>query len=806
MKARLLSTALATGAGLLAPMAAAALSGTVVDSQGNPIANAAVEIVGSGRSLTTDATGRFSDSVESVDELHIVAPGYSHKVLHLHGDTDQPLRIVLHRSVMEQVDVIGLPLHLSNMESAQPISVISGDELRDKQASTLGETLKNEIGVHSSYFGPVASSPIIRGLDGPRVMITQNGLDAGDASRVGPDHVVATEAATALQIEILRGPATLFYGSGAIGGVVNIVDDRVPADSETKAAMHIAHNTVANEDEASAAFTGGSDRFAVHVDGFWRDGDDYEIPGIAERETEEEHEEEGHEPHAEGVLENSAAQGHGFNIGGSALFERGYIGLSYGRLDRLNGVPGHSAEDHGEAEETLAHEDVEGLAHEDEQVLSDLRQERWQMAGELRLDSAVWTDVKMRAGYTDYQHQEIHQAGGVVEETTLFENRTVQARVDLRHHEFSGWRGAVSVDAKSSDFEAVGAEAFTTPSTTDTVALALMEEKHAGDVLWQLGARIERVSIKPSDIEFELHHEEEAAEAQAEHLDLADQQFHPFSLSAGLVWDFADGYKFGAAYSHAERAPSASELYALGPHIGTGAFEIGALFELHEEAGELHLDYSGNTQEELSNNIDLSLRKHQGEIGFVLNAFYNRINNFFYQRDSGYHSEDILAHEEAGEEHEAHGAELPVYVFAQADATLYGVEAEAAWQLSDTLKWTVWGDSIHGELSSGAYIPRIPPKRLGSQFDFERNHWHAELSIARYFEQDNVAANETATAGYTMVDAQVSYHLPTDAGVLTFYAKGHNLGNQEARVHSSFLKDRVPLPGRGFSLGLRGRL
>ncbi|HEY8941348.1 MAG TPA: TonB-dependent receptor plug domain-containing protein, partial [Cellvibrio sp.] len=212
----------------------AQIQGQVRDELGQPISNATIEVVGTKLSTQTNERGEFTLPTQRDGhvELHVRAPDYTHKTLHVH-DGDGPVELVLASSSIEIVNVIGLPWHASTMESAQPINVLSADKLRDRQASTLGETLKHEVGVHSSYYGPVASSPIIRGLDGPRVLITQNGLDAGDASRVGPDHAVATEASTARQIEILRGPATLFYGSGAIGGVVNIVDDRVPQSTET---------------------------------------------------------------------------------------------------------------------------------------------------------------------------------------------------------------------------------------------------------------------------------------------------------------------------------------------------------------------------------------------------------------------------------------------------------------------------------------------------------------------------------------------------------------------------------------------
>ncbi|WP_406827736.1 TonB-dependent receptor [Microbulbifer sp. ARAS458-1] len=827
MKKTAISLALMTISGL-----ANALSGQVTDAAGNPISGAAVEVTGTLLQTRTDEQGRFSIDTASgaANELHINAPGYSHQTLRLENSDAAPLVITLRRSAIEQIDVTATPLHTSTMESAQPVTVLAGDSLRRKQAATLGETLKNEVGVHSTYFGPVASSPVIRGLSGPRVLITQNSLDVSDASRVGPDHVVATEALTAEQIEILRGPAMLFYGSGAIGGVVNVVDDRVPASSESKGAFQFGHSTVNSEEDASFAYTGGGEQFAFHVDGFTRKGDNYEIPGAAELESDHDHEEEAHgehEEHSVGILENSASDSKGFNLGGSWLLDNGFIGLAYGRLERVNGIPGHSHahgdDEHGEELHEEEYVESEKHAHEEEaEVLSDLKQDRWQLISELSLDNNLLSGVNTRIGYTDYKHVEIeNNTTG-----TLFQNETVQARVDLLLQEMSGWRGAVSIEGKSSDFSAVGEEAFTSPSRTDTLAIALMQEKHMGDFLWQLGARVEKVTIEADPIAWESHeheHDEEHEGEEHEHeheeralLEFDELDFTPYSVSAGVVWDFAADYNAGLSVTHAQRAPSASELFSYGPHIGTDSFEVGALFDLHV-TDEPHFDYGNAVEEEVSNNLDLSLRKHSGDIGWVVNLFYNQVGNFFYERDTGFTSEDFESHaheehdhdehaHEEGEEHEhAHDhVALPVYVFEQADSVLYGMEAQMAWQFSEPFTLTLWGDSIRGKLKDGGNLPRIPPVRLGGQLAYAHNGWEAAFGASHYFEQDKVADLETATDGYTLVDAELGYTFASNFGDMTVFLKGHNLTDEEARVHASFLKDRAPLPGRSFSLGMRG--
>lgn len=757
-----------------------ALSGKVVDENGVAIAGARIEVVGSNTPYKTDKKGNFDIPVDKIDELHVEANNFNHKILHLHGKDTGPLTITLSKGILEIVDVIGIPIHASKIESAQPVSVLAGDALRKKQASTLGETLKNEVGVHSSSYGGVASSPVIRGLDGPRVLITQNGLDVGDASRIGPDHVVSVEASTAQQIEILRGPATLFYGSGAIGGVVNIVDDRVPKDSEQKAAFLSEYNSVNDETAFSGAYTGGNDHVAFHVDGFWRESSDYEIPGFAELETEEEHEEEGHEEDEGGKLENSASESSGFNLGASWLLDNGYIGLSYGRLDRLNGIPGpgHGAEDEGMEEE-----------HAEENVLSELRQDRWQLLSELQLDSPYFSAIQTRIGYTDYQHAEIlgegeeeEVEGEEHEEGTVFKNTTWQARVDLLHKEFAGWKGAFSIESKTSDFEAIGEEAFTPPSKTQEIAVAVLEEKHVGNFLWQVGARIEQVSLRADDIILgrELEDTIQAFD---------ELTFTPTSLSAGVVWEFRPGYNMGFSVAHAERAPSAAELFSAGPHLATRTFETGALFEINDDDGELQ--YIGSAEKETSNNIDISLRKFEGDFGFVLNLFYNKVSNYYSLNNTGLSTEDLFSDEEV----------LPVFIFSQDDATLYGLEVELAWRFHPNFKLTAWGDTVNAELDSGEYLPRTSPTRLGTELQFERGSWDAQFSVANYYDQKNTAANETATNGYTLVDARVSYAIPAFGGGTNVYVGATNLTDEEARAHTSYLKGSAPQPGRNFKVG-----
>ncbi len=462
------------------------ITGTILDSQSQPIPGAVVEIINTQYSAVADADGKFSLSnlPEGPVELHITAPNFIHQSIDLTVLADeQSFDVALQPSSLEVIDVYATPFHASVIESSLPVTVLAGDALRLAQTSTLGETLNSQVGVHSTYFGGVASSPIIRGLDGPRVLVTQNGLDASDASRVGADHVVAAETATAQQIEVLRGPATLFYGSGAIGGVVNVVDQRIPTTAETQGRFLASTSTVNSGKHLwGAGQLAINENVVLYADGVWRDADEYE---------------------ADKIIEETQSDTTAFTLGASYLLENGFVGLSYERTDRQNGLPGH---DHGH-EEDGAHDeshddhDVEHDEHGEEahDVYSDLQQDRVQLLSDVYFENQLFSKVSTKLAYTDYTHAEIEEG----EVGTRFNNETLEAKMTFLHQPINGWKGGLSVHAKHTDFAAVGEEAFTPASKTEMFGLALMEEKHIGDVLVQFGARVESVSITADGVEYD---------------------------------------------------------------------------------------------------------------------------------------------------------------------------------------------------------------------------------------------------------------------------------------------------------------
>ena len=770
------------------------LSGTVTNAAGKPLANATVEIEALKRVTSTNELGEFtfSNVKEGDYTLHIFASGFAH--LHEHAqvqsDNAEGANFVLARSAIEVIDVHATPMHLSVMESATPVSVLSGETLRRQQAATLGDTLEKLPGVQSNFHGNVASTPIIRGLSGPRVLITQNGLDVSDVSRVGPDHAVASEASTAKQIEVLRGPATLFFGSGAIGGVVNVVDQRVPTSTETRGEFVLETQTVNDQKLGTFNVTTGVDNMAFYADGFYRDSNDYETPVAPDID----------DPDGAHVVENSNEESSGFTLGTSYLFDQGYVGVAVERFEREYGVPGHS---HGG----------------DTSVFADLEQTKYQLLGEYNFTNDFLQSVHFRAGYTDYEHAEVE--GGLV--GTTFSNETEELRVELLHKPMAGWRGGISLHYKGSDVFAQGEEAFTPPSEMEMFAVALMEERHFGDFLVQLGARAESVTLDASSVllpELDAHehddehdhdehahdeHEHEGSEFVRQFA--VDQEFTPISLSVGVVYTINESYNVGVSLSRSERAPSASELLSFGPHIGTRTYEIGALFDLSEE-GEFVLSQTAIDLETV-NNIDLTFRKTQGDVGFVFNAFYNQVDNYYFQEETGLFAESGHDHDHGeeghGEEgHDEHSDELPVYLFGSADAILHGFELQVAWQTTDNLKLDFFADYVKARLKDGGALPRTSPMRVGSHVAYTLDNIRADLDITYFAKQDDISTFETETDGYTLVDASITYDIPLGDIDLSVYLSGENLTDEEARVHTSFLKDIAPRPGRNFAFGVRG--
>lgn len=776
------------------------VSGTVVNKQGQPIANAKVHVHGRQQYVYTNAQGQFSIQSPAQAELHIAAKGYGDQFIQ---PTAQTLNVTLAQGGVERITVSASGLHHYDLDMAHPVSVLSGEALSLKTEATIGETLKSMPGVHSNYYGPVAASPVIRGLDGPRVKVLSNGLDTGDVSRVGPDHAITADAITTEQIEVLRGPATLLYGSGAIGGVVNVVDNRIPRQlRQPQTILDSRFNTVADETTLALSHDGASDQLAWHFDGFNRDSNDFAVPEFTNDEGE-----------TSKKLANSWLDNQAVNGGLSWVGSQGLFGVTVGRIDSKYGIPGHHHHEHA-VDEAATDE------HADDGVYADMTQDRVGYAGELYSPFAGIETLSLTGAYTDYQHIEV-EAGTA---GTTFSNKALENRLSAEHADVFGWHGLVGLHLQHNDYHAVGAEAFTPASKTDSYALFVLEEQKFGDITAQLGGRFEKTKHKAGALLAEHDHMDEGDDHAGEHAAEAAHtyaRFNASSLSAGLVWNFMPDYQWALNLSRSERAPSAAEIYANGAHIATKSYEVGLAYQLDED-GEMSL-YNGKMQREIANNIDLGFRKITGDVTFSYNFFYNQVDNYLYQNFTDLTMEDLAGHShdhdhaDTGHDHDHdhdHGHDsFFVYHYQQHDAILYGMEFELAYQFTPTQRLNVFADTVRARLknggdtrySNGDQLPRIPPLKAGLQYQYQAQQWSADLGATFYARQEHIHFFETETAGYATFDASLSYYFDMQSVDMTAFIKGSNLADKLGYVHSSFIKADAPLPGRAITLGLTAR-
>lgn len=681
---------------------------------------------------------------------------------------------------LEHVVVTASPYARNQADVAQPTSVLAGRELLLSQSQSLGELLSGQPGVSSTYFGPGASRPVIRGLGGDRVRLLGNGTGVIDASVISPDHAVSLDPLLIERVEIVRGPATLLYGGSAVGGVVNVIDHRIhtarPA-SPFNARFEARTASVNDETSGGAVFEGGSGAFAWHVDGYRRTAGNVEIPGFAEsaaRRAEEAaeavHPGEAPPDEVEGHIPNTALTADGGAFGFSLMSEQGYVGFAYSGHNTFYGVPA-GAHAHGDEDEEHDAAATGETPDHDESVRIDLRQRRLDLQGTIIQPLGILRSAKFKLGLGRYRHSEFEGA----QIGTVFRNRGYDARLELLHEPLGGFAGAIGWHASRSDFEAFGEEAFVPSSRTRTNALFIFEESGTGPVVWQLGARVERQAIDLRDGSGRSSDET------------------PFSASTGLVWTVDESWTLGSSLSHASRAANAQELFAYGAHAGTASFEIG----------------EPNLKRENVLALDLTLRKRTGFITGSVTVFAKRFYGYVYEQPTGLvavEHDGATGFLPAGNEAAENG--LPVYRFVQHDANFHGAELETIFHLhhgeQQRLDLTVGSDFVRARnTATNTDLPRITPARLKTELTWTKGALALGADVQFVGPQRRIAPLETPTDRYELIGASASYRFTFNRVVLDLYLRGTNLADREARMHTSFLKDVAPLPGRSIAVGLR---
>jgi iron complex outermembrane receptor protein len=694
------------------------------------------------------------------------------------------------------------------------VTVVPNEEIRRSGAGTLGDLLVNKPGITGSSFAPGASSrPIIRGLDSNRVSIQENGIGANGASDLGEDHFVPVDPLSTNQVEVIRGPATLRYGSTAIGGVVQTTNNRIPdalplcdsrppsgppvgfykapplqeqkpcATFETRGAVTSVDNGV----NGGVLLDAGAGNFAFHADAFGRTAQDYRVPNYpyltppnpadAPRAT---------QPGAfNGKQPNSSLHTDGWSAGGSYIFQQGFVGIAVTQNNALYHIPGIDGENHG--------------------TRIDAQQTKVMAKGELRAPFTVVDAIRFWAGTTDYKHNEIGFADPLDISTDgirqTFTNKEQEGRVETQfmplNLRFASLTTAVGVQgghqkltAPSPDDPGSPLNGLWDPNKNSRIASYIFNEfKFSETTKAQIAGRIERVNLSGTVPGFIPGVFDVAADPTSiGPATSRDLHFTPKSASVGLIQNLAWDLVGSATAQYVERAPKPAELFSRGGHDATTTFDIG----------------NPDLKNEIAKSVEVGLRRAKGPFRFEATAYYTRFDGFIFRRLTGNTCDGTSCIDAADP---AGPLELKQAVYTQRDATFRGAEFQSQWDLVQVgMGWIGIEDQVdvvRATFTDGTNVPRIPPVRLGGGAFYRDSNWLARINLLHAFAQNNIAlVGETPTPGYNDLRVEVSYTTklkPWSFGAreLTVGVVGTNLLNEDIRNHVSYTKDEVLMPGAG---------
>lgn len=649
--------------------------------------------------------------------------------------------------------VVTAPLEGSRIESLQGAAVLNREAVTDNLVGGLGETVANLPGVSSSFFGAGASRPVIRGLGDDRVRVLENGIGAIDAASASPDHAATADGLDAERIEVMRGAAALAYGGNAIGGVINVIDQSIPTRAPENGYAVDGLATYASVDQGrqgALGFTASAGPLVLRLDVGARETDNYDIPGFARSATQRAAEPLAPgESEAQGEAPNSWTSVRSYAGGASLVRDWGFAGVAVKRYDTEYGLPPEEA---GSA--------IGGHI--------EMEQTRVETRGDIKVDLGLINRVDFGAQYSDYTHTEFEDTGAA---GTTFNNTGFEARLEAHHGGLDGkLKGAFGVQYTNTDFEAVGDEAFITPTSTEDAGAFVIERWDLGGWGLEGGARFERRNLQNA---------------------LAgDADFDTVSGSFGAFARPAENWFFGATVARTQRAPTGIELYADGPHLATSAYEVG----------------DATLQEETALSFETSLRYTTANVVFEASVYRAGFEDYIALVPNGLvwvESTDALedpALVAPGE------ATLPVFAFVARDATFAGGEISLAGDLFTAGAWAVRGDIaadyVRASFDTGGAIPRIPSRTVTIGVEGEAGAFTTRLEAVDVAAQERIAAFETPTDGYTLINARLTWRPVDGEKDLRITLDGRNLTDEDAREHVSFLKDVLPRPGRSIRIAL----
>jgi iron complex outermembrane recepter protein len=633
-------------------------------------------------------------------------------------------------------------------------SVVSGDDLVRELRPTIGETLIRQAGVSATSFGPNASRPVLRGFQGERVRVLSDGIGSFDVSNTSVDHPVAINPLTADRIEVLRGPAALLFGSSAIGGVVNVIDSRIPrriTDEKIHFDGNATYGSAANERSGGGRIDlPVSSKVILHFDGSYLKTGNLDIGGFVLAPALRAAAIASGDPDVaaladlKGKLPNSAARTYDVAGGAAIIMNNGNLGFSVSRYDSLIGLPVRFSLDPG----------VEAEA-----VRLDAKQTRFDLRGEVNPASGPIEAIKFRGGYAKYKHNELEEDGAV---GTTFRNDGFEGRLELVQRKRGGWQGAIGGQFFIRDLRIVGEEKFLPPSDAQQFGLFTLQSFDLGTVRAEAGARVEH-SILSAREDVDLGTDE------------ARRTFTAVSGSLGASVEVVSGWRVGLNASYTERAPSQEELFSNGPHAGTQAFEIG----------------NPDFKKEKSTGAELTLRGKGTGYSVSASVYGNDFDGFIIENPTGDIEDD-----------------LPVFVFTQSDVRYYGAEVEATVKLAQVRDFAINLDGVVDYTrakvkNGGGSVARIPAFRVLGALEAASPRLNGRVEVERVNKQNRIAAFETPTKGYTMVNASLGFKPLGEDGAVSLTLSANNIFDVTARRAASFLKDFAPLAGRDIRVSAR---
>ena len=658
---------------------------------------------------------------------------------------------------LPQLDVSGV----NEQGLLSPNKILAGDELQNKLAGTLGATLANELGVSATGYGAGASRPVMRGLEGARVQILQNGLSVGDVSSISADHAVANPIQNAHQIEILRGASALVYGSGSSGGLVNVVNDRIVTSMPdmVSGAINTNYETVNQGKTANIEVDAPAGPLALHFDSAVSNSNNYQIPGYAEQGG----------PNANwsinpnqpvnvpynGKLPFSFSNQNSLGLGATYIRSDGYTGVSLERMNHNYGIPTYEG----------------GFIQQS--------QNRYDFSHQNNDPIDGFSSIKVSAANTNYQHTEFTNAGVA---STQWNNTATEARVEMMHKELLGSKGVIGAQVNGATLNATDLStnnyAIVPQTKSNSSALFWIEEGRYGLVKTNLGARYSYTGQNPNlATQFPSPGNQGFQPTSYGPPTLQNRQFNLMSYSAGGMLDVARGYGLGLSYTVSQRAPTPQELYSYGPHDSTATFDVG----------------NSNLGTETSHNVEVSFQKTFGLVRSKVSLYRNQFSNYIYGFYTGTYS--------------AVNNNFSVVQASQASANIKGAEGELTYNWNQNgVGGRVFGDISQGSFNSGGDLPLQPAPRLGSELAYQRNGWLTSATYIYSYQQNRLATWEVGpTPSYNLVNANLSYTERIGKINWTGYVMLKNLLNEEIRYATSPMAVRLyaPQPGRSLMVGIR---